>query len=107
MIFQLKFAMIIWTPIIVSVGTILNCLTIMVFSRTRIRKSFLSMVMISLSIADICVLLNVFFTWLDERYFTYYFFDNTICKFEFKMYPLLKVSSRNIAPNLFIQLLNT
>lgn len=80
MSFQFKSLMVIWTPILVSLGVILNFLTIMVFNRARIRKSFLSIVMISLSIADICVLVNVFFTWLDERYFYYYFFDNTLCK---------------------------
>jgi hypothetical protein len=72
--------MVIWTPVLVSVGIFLNFLTIMVFNRARIRKSFLSIVMISLSIADISVLINVFLTWLDERYFYYYFFDNTLCK---------------------------
>ena len=69
----------IYTPIMISIGTILNLLTIMVFCRARMRKYCISLSMICLAISDTGVLsIPVLFTWLDDHYYQTYFLNNTI-----------------------------
>lgn len=55
------------TPFLVFIGVFLNTLTIIIFSRKKLRKFVISIVMISLSLADSGVLLiPIFITWFDE-----------------------------------------
>lgn len=69
----------IWVPSLVTIGTILNLLTIMVFCRRRMRKYCLSVSMMSLAVADTAVLLiPVLLTWIDEQFFSFYYLNNTI-----------------------------
>ena len=69
----------IWVPSLVSVGTILNLLTIMVFCRRRMRKYCISISMMCLAIADTAVLLiPVLLTWIDEHFFASYYVNNTV-----------------------------
>ena len=44
------------TPVLVSVGIVLNLLTIMVFSRVKMRKYCVSISMICLAISDSAIL---------------------------------------------------
>lgn len=44
------------TPTLVGVGVVLNLLTIMVFSRIKMRKYSVSILMISLAVSDTAVL---------------------------------------------------
>lgn len=69
----------IWVPSIVSLGTVLNLLTIMVFCRRRMRKYCISLSMMSLAIADTAVLLcPVLLTWIDEQFFQFYYVNNSV-----------------------------
>lgn len=68
-----------YTPVMISIGTILNLLTIMVFCRAKMRKYCISLSMICLAISDTGVLsIPVLFTWLDDHYYDTYFLNNTI-----------------------------
>jgi len=69
----------VYTPAMVLCGCVLNLLTIMVFCQQRMRKYCISLSMICLAISDTNVLvLPVFFTWLDEHFFEFYFLNNTV-----------------------------
>ncbi len=68
-----------YTPVMVLCGIVLNLLTIMVFCQHRMRKYCVSLSMICLAISDTNVLIfPVFFTWLDEYFFDFYFLNNTL-----------------------------
>jgi growth hormone secretagogue receptor len=57
------------TPFLVTIGVSLNLLTILIFCRKKLRNFVISIMMISLSIADCSVLLiPVGVTWYDEYY---------------------------------------
>ena len=67
------------TPVLVCIGLILNLLTIMVFSRLKMRKYCMSISMICLAVSDTAVLtISVLLSWLDERYYSLYYLNNTI-----------------------------
>ena len=69
----------IWVPTLVTFGTILNLLTIMVFCRRRMCRYCLSISMICLAIADTAILLGpVLLSWIDETFFEYYYLHHTI-----------------------------
>ena len=71
--------MIMYTPIMILTGSILNLLTIIVFMRKRMRKYCFSLSMICLAISDTSVLsIPVLLTWIDDVFFKYYFLNNTI-----------------------------
>jgi hypothetical protein len=65
-------------PILVALGFVLNTLTIMVFCRRRMRKYCMSVSMIYLALSDMLVLLvPVFFTWIDDNYFSSWLLNNS------------------------------
>jgi hypothetical protein len=67
------------TPILVGIGLMLNLMTIMVFSRVKMRKYCLSISMICLAVSDTAVLtIPVLLTWIDDIFYDLYYMNNTI-----------------------------
>lgn len=67
------------TPVLVAIGLVLNLLTIMVFSRLKMRKYCMSISMICLAISDTAVLtISVLLSWIDESFYDLYYLNNTI-----------------------------
>jgi hypothetical protein len=67
------------TPLLVSLGVVLNLLTVVVFCRPRMRKYIFSVSMIALAICDSLVLaVPVLLTWIDENFFDWHYMNNSI-----------------------------
>lgn len=80
-----------YTPIIVTLGTIGNCLTICVFLSNKLNNTSTSFYLAALAICDTGYLIYAFVNWVELT--GYKQFDQEICKFTLYLSQLCRFTS--------------